>query len=221
MNKLPEETMTDPLTNHTYDGIQEYDNPLPGWWKWMFIGSIVFSIFYAMFFHMGAPGRSMLDQYDVAFAANTRLQFSEIGDLEPTRETLLSYMQEDRWLRVGQVVYKTNCITCHGRNGEGVVGPNLTDEFYKHVKNVEDIAKVINEGAANGAMPAWANRLHQNEIVLVSCYIASLRGENVEGGKGPEGNAIAPWPRPTSTSKPAESKGDNATPSAQPARKDG
>lgn len=184
---------TDPLTDHAYDGIQEYDNPMPGWWKWTFIGSIVFSVFYAMYFHIGAPGRSMLDEYDTALAKNTRLQFKEIGDLKPDAATILTYMNKDNWLRVGQVVYKTNCVSCHGRKGEGVVGPNLTDEVYKNVRSVEDIARVINQGAANGAMPAWANRLHQNEVVMVAAYVASLRGTN-ETGKGPEGNAIDPWP---------------------------
>ncbi len=42
------------LTDHAYDGIQEFDNPLPGWWKWMFVATIVFSVFYAMYFHIGA-----------------------------------------------------------------------------------------------------------------------------------------------------------------------
>ncbi len=195
----------EPLTDHAYDGIQEYDNPLPGWWKWMFVGSIVFSVFYAMYFHIGAPGRSVFDQYDTSLASNTRLQFKEIGDLQPDEATILTYMNKDSWLRVGQVVYKTNCVSCHGRDAEGVVGPNLTDDVYKNVRKVEDIARVINQGAANGAMPAWSNRLHQNEVVLVSAYLASLRGTNVKG-KIPEGNAIDPWPAP-----PAEASNPKST----------
>ncbi len=185
------------LTDHAYDGIQEFDNPLPGWWKWMFVGSIVFSVFYAMYFHIGAPGRSVSDQYDTALAANTRLQFAEIGDLEPTAENIMRYANQKSWLSVGQTVFKTNCISCHGRDGEGKVGPNLTDQVYKNVRKVEDIARVIIQGAGNGAMPAWANRLHPNEVVLVSAYVASLRGAQTAGeGKGPEGNEIPAWPEP-------------------------
>ena len=185
------------LTDHAYDGIQEYDNPLPGWWKWMFVGSIVFSLFYAMYFHIGAPGRSVADQYDAELAANTRLQFAEIGDLEPTQDNILRFANQKSWLSVGQTVYKTNCISCHGRDGEGKVGPNLTDEYYKNVRKVEDIARVINQGAGNGAMPAWANRLHPNEVVLVSAYVTSLRGtQPASEGKGPEGTVIPAWPEP-------------------------
>ncbi len=185
------------LTDHAYDGIQEFDNPLPGWWKWMFVGSIVFSLFYALYFHVGAPGRSVADQYDAALAANTRLQFAEIGDLQPTADNIMLYANKKSWLSVGQTVFKTNCISCHGRDGEGKVGPNLTDQFYKNVRKVEDIARVINQGAGNGAMPAWANRLHPNEVVLVSAYVASLRGAKTAGeGKAPEGSEIPAWPEP-------------------------
>jgi len=185
------------LTDHAYDGIQEFDNPLPGWWKWMFVASIVFSVFYAMYFHIGAPGRSVVEGYDAALSANMRLQFSEIGDLKPDADTILAYTAKPSRLKVGQTVYKTNCISCHGRDGEGKVGPNLTDEFYKNVSKIEDIARVITKGASNGAMPAWANRIHPNEVVLVSAYVASLRGSKPAGeAKGPDGNPIAPWPAP-------------------------
>lgn len=194
------------LTDHAYDGIQEYDNPLPGWWTWMFVGTVVFSVFYAMYFHIGAPGRSIAEQYDAELAANTRLQFAEIGDLQPTADNILLYANKKSWLSVGQTVYKSNCISCHGRDGEGKVGPNLTDEFYKNVRKIEDIARVINQGAGNGAMPAWSSRLHPNEVVLVSAYVASLRGaKTASEGKGPEGTQIPPWPDPPAEpEKPAD-----------------
>lgn len=198
------------LKEHAYDGIQEYDNPLPGWWTWMFVGTIVFSFFYAMYFHIGAPGRTIIDQYDTELAANTRLQFQEIGDLQPNESTLVAYMNKDNWLKVGAVVYKTNCVSCHGRDGEGKVGPNLTDDSYKNVRKIEDIARVINDGAGKGAMPAWSNRLHPNEVVLVSAYVASLRGQNADG-KGPEGNVIPPWPALTDAAASGETNQETAS----------
>jgi len=185
-----------PKTDHAYDGIEEFDNPLPGWWKWLFIGTIVFSPFYWVYYHGGAEGRSVEDQYGVALAANTKLQFEEIGELQPDAATIVKYMGEDSWVKVGEMVFRANCISCHGREGEGKVGPNLTDEHYKNVKQVEDIAVIINNGAAAGAMPKWSNRLHPNEVVLVSSYVASLRGKNLEGPRGAEGKIIAAWPEP-------------------------
>lgn len=183
-----------PTTGHAYDGIEEFDNPLPGWWKWMFVGSFVFSVFYAMYYHMGAPGRSVEAQYERALAENTRLRFAEIGQLTADNETIAKYIQKPSWLKVGQVVFKTHCISCHGRKGEGKVGPNLTDDYYKHLKDLEGIARVVNKGAANNAMPAWETRLDPNEVVLVSAYVASLRGANEADGKPPEGSIIPPWP---------------------------
>lgn len=201
-----------PLTDHAYDGIEEYDNPLPGWWKWMFIGSIVFSVFYLMYFHIGAPGRSIADQYDVELQANAALQFKDMGALEPNEETLARALNKDGWLSIGQGVFKANCVSCHGREGEGGVGPNLTDDFYKNVRNLEDFLRVLNKGAGNGAMPAWGNRLQPNEIILVSAYVASLRGTEAKG-KGPEGNEIAPWPE--AAPEPVEAPGTEAAESTE------
>ncbi len=195
------------LTDHAYDGIQEFDNPLPGWWKWTFVGSIVFSLFYLMYFHIGAPGRSVIETYDAALSANMKLQFAEIGDLKPDADTIVLYSHKPSWLKVGANVFKANCISCHGRGGEGKVGPNLTDDFYKNVSKIEDIARVINKGAGNGAMPAWSTRLVPNEVVLVSAYVASLRGTTPVGeAKGPEGNAIPAWPEPPAEAEKTESK---------------
>ncbi|MDG1874028.1 MAG: cbb3-type cytochrome c oxidase N-terminal domain-containing protein [Mariniblastus sp.] len=180
------------LTNHSYDGIQEYDNPLPGWWKFLFWVAIIFAPIYYIYVH--SEGRSIYDQYENHMASVFELRFQEIGELEADRETILEYMNKPEWLSVGKVVYKANCVSCHGADGGGLVGPNLTDDYWKNVTNVEGIASVIEKGAANGAMPAWKNRLsHQNQIVLTAAYIASLRANPVSGGKAPEGKAIGPW----------------------------
>lgn len=182
------------LTDHTYDGIQEYDNPLPGWWKFLFWVSILFSPVYYFYFHVGAPGRSIEEQYNTHMASMYNLRFSEIGDLKPDRDTLLQYMNEPDWLAVGEVVYKTNCVSCHGAKGEGLVGPNLTDSHWKNVRKIEDIVTVINEGAANGSMPAWKNRIsHPNQRILAAAYIASLNKNPLPGPREAEGIELGPW----------------------------
>ena len=92
-------------------------------------------------------------------------------------------------------VFLTNCQSCHGPDGGGVVGPNLTDDYYKNVKQITDIAEVIKNGAAGGSMPAWKTRLHPNEVVLMAAYVAGLRGKTAASGRGPEGEKIEPWPK--------------------------
>ncbi|MEM6995679.1 MAG: cbb3-type cytochrome c oxidase N-terminal domain-containing protein [Myxococcota bacterium] len=186
------ETRND-LTDHNYDGISEYDNPLPGWWSAIFALSIVFAPLYLIYYHAEGGGKSMQEEYESETARIFTVRFKELGDLTPDRETLLKYKDDAEWLAVGRAVYKANCVSCHGPEGGGVVGPNLTDDAWIHVKNIEDIATVIENGAAKGSMPAWRNRLsHVNQIVLTAAYVASLRGAGAVG-KAPEGQAIPAW----------------------------
>lgn len=185
------------LTSHNYDGIQEYDNPTPGWWNWMFIATIVFAPIYILWFHSPTEPHTHKAQYETAYAENMKLQFGEIGDLEPTRENIVKYMHDEKWLGVGAATFATHCKSCHGADGSGISGPNMTDDYYKNVEKIEDIATVIRDGAANGAMPAWGNRLHPNEIVLAAAYVASLRGKDLPTTRPVEGKIIPPWPEPT------------------------
>lgn len=185
------------------------DGQVPLWWKLGVVATLVFAMTYFAYFHLGTSGRTAIDRFDVALAKNTALQFAEIGDLKQDAPTMVKFMGESSWLRVGQSIFKANCVQCHGAEGEGKVGPNLADDSYKYVRSLEDILTVINRGAGGTAMPAWQNKLNSNEIVLVSTYVASLRGTNPVGGKGAEGQVIPPWPTAaettTSTTQASES----------------
>ena len=176
---------------------------------------IVLFPFHWMFYHGGAEGRTIQDRYDASLAQNTRLQFAEMGELKADRETILRCTTKDNLLKVGKIVFKSNCAACHGSSGEGKVGVNLTDEHYKNVQNIEDIAKVIANGAGGNAMPAWAAKLHPNEVVLVSAYVASLRGTFAEGGKGEEGRLIPAWPETSAEPKSDESTNSGLEPAAE------
>ncbi|MEP3482104.1 MAG: cbb3-type cytochrome c oxidase N-terminal domain-containing protein [Fuerstiella sp.] len=178
---------------HSYDGIQEYDNPMPGWWKFVFLISALYAIPYMAYYHNGSADRTIHSDYSNAVAANMRLQFDEIGELAAEQATVMKYIDDDKWLAVGKSVFTTHCASCHGAAGQGKVGFNLTDDYWKHVKHAGDIAKVVIEGANNKSMPAWKSRLHPNEIVLVSSYVASLRGSNPSGAAEPKpGEKIIP-----------------------------
>lgn len=205
-NDAPQEQPADQLTGHEYDGIREYDNPIPGWWSWIFIGSIVFAVFYYAAHHMGTAGTSVAQAYVNQVNTNLLLQFEDIGTLNTDEATILEYMHKPDWVAFGKQTFAGNCVSCHGKNGEGLVGPNLTDDSYKNVKTLGDIGTVLQNGAANGAMPAWANRLHPNEIVMVSAYVASLRGQNLSGPRAAEGDVIPPWPDAPAVSDAAVEK---------------
>jgi cytochrome c oxidase cbb3-type subunit 3 len=172
-----------------FDGIELGDRPVPSWFKWFFLAIIPFAIPYFMYFHGGAEGRAHGDYHDAELGALMRARFAEMD-----RETVVEYLYKDSWLQVGKIVFKKNCASCHGKDGGGLIGPNLCDDQYKNVNNIEDILKVLQNGANAGAMPAWRDRLLPNELVLVSSYVASLRGSTPGVAKAAEGREIAPWP---------------------------
>ncbi len=184
------------VLDHSYDGIQEYDNPTPGWWWMIFHATVVFSLCYFLFFTFSPDAWTNASSFDTHLADNLRKQFAEIGTLKPDEPTILKYMNDPKWLAVGKTTFAARCAVCHRADAGGQTGPNMTDDYYKNIKKLGDIPTVIMNGAANGAMPSWRNQLHPNEITLTAAYIATLRGTHVAGGKAPEGDLAAPWPKP-------------------------
>lgn len=183
------------LTGHCYDGIEEFDNPTPAWWTWMFLVTIGFSAVYAPFMiatsvYFGGPASYERDSVEMM-----KLQYGQLGDIKPDAATLLKLASDEKWNKVGATLFTANCTSCHGQDGSGMAAPNLTDNVFLHVRKIEDIADVVAAGRKNGAMPAWANRLQPVEQVLVSAYVASLRGKNLPsvGNRPPEGEVIPAW----------------------------
>jgi cytochrome c oxidase cbb3-type subunit 3 len=179
------------LTDHAYDGIQEYDNPTPGWWIWIFILSIVFSAIY--FFIVNIVGTGQLSPQ--AFYERAVLEeMKSTGVLKADAATLMKLMKDADSLKTGESIFQAKCVSCHARDGSGLTGPNLTDDNYINVTKIADIADVVTNGRNNGAMPTWRNSLRPNEIVQVSAYVASLRGQNKKGKPAePNAKPIAPW----------------------------
>ncbi|MCB9840102.1 MAG: c-type cytochrome [Phycisphaeraceae bacterium] len=196
------------IQGHEYDGIQEYDNPTPGWWHLVFLVSILFSFFYFIM-SFGSPFFvGPYEQLAAAQEAEYARMFAGIGELENDEHTILTLMDNEKWVAIASGTFRGNCVSCHGAEGGGQVGPNLCDDSYKNVRTVTDIYEVITNGAANGAMPAWGNRFSHNELVLLASYVASLRGTSPAGTiRGPEGDAIPAWPDVRADAPPAGAGG--------------
>lgn len=193
----------DPRTGHDYDGIEEFDNPMPGWWKNTFWATIWFGVLYIPINYSPMIDGSDLATYEREKVANIKLQFAEIGELKADGESVRKFIHKPSWVAVGKAVYRQNCVSCHGQDAYGLIGPNLADNAYKHIKNLDDIVDVIANGRGNGSMPAWKNRLSLNEQVMVSAYIAAIRDTADGQGKDAEGKTIPPWPEPPAE-EPAE-----------------
>lgn len=183
------------VMDHEYDGIREYDNPTPGWWHLIFVGSVIFSAFYILIWDVSPLTPTVHDQWKAAQQAEFRKLFGALGELKPDEPTIQKMRADTRLMEVAQGIFESNCAACHARDGGGINGVNLTDDYYKNVKVLTDILKVINEGAAAGAMPSWRNRLSDNERIITAAYVANLRGTTPKAPVPPAGEIIPPWPK--------------------------
>ncbi|MHC5115114.1 MAG: cbb3-type cytochrome c oxidase N-terminal domain-containing protein [Planctomycetota bacterium] len=182
----------DRLFDHEYDGIQEYDNPMPGWWVLVFWGTILFCFPYLAWYHVGV-GPSIHDDYEAELAAYAQQLLETYGELEPDEATMLRFMDDDIAMTGMASLFKSKCAQCHLADGSGNVGPNLTDDHGINIKTMTDIYTTISDGVIAKGMPEWKGKLTDTEIVLLSAYVARLR-RNPLPGKAPQGDPIAPWP---------------------------
>lgn len=187
----------DVLFDHAYDGIMEYDNPMPGWWVWLFVGSIVFSFLYVLYYHVGI-GPSIYEKLEAEKAAYGQKLIERFGELEADEPTIAAMMRDENVMNSLSSLFKGKCAQCHAADGSGGVGPNLTDDAYINVKSLTDIARIITNGVEAKGMPAWDGQFSETQIVLMSAYVAHLRTTDPGGGREAQGEPIPPWPQPPS-----------------------
>jgi cytochrome c oxidase cbb3-type subunit III len=188
----------DRLLDHEYDGIREYDNPLPRWWLWIFYATIVFApLYYVLPGRLGENGGNVAE-YERDVAAH---QAAEPPAAPTISEGALLALATDREaLRAGEAVFTKNCVACHGVGGGGVIGPNLTDAAWVHGGTPGAIHKVIVEGVLAKGMPPWGRLLKSEEIEQVTAYVISIKGTTPPNPKAPEGTVdtvAAPAPAGT------------------------
>jgi cytochrome c oxidase cbb3-type subunit 3 len=179
------------LLEHEYDGIREYDNPLPGWWVWMFWGSFFFSIGYIVHYHLTGNGKSVAATYenDVRLAREERAK--ESLKEAPTEAVLGRLMADKDLMSDAKVTFAERCAVCHAAAGQGMIGPNLTDDSCIHGDgSLMATYEVVSNGVPQKGMPAWALQLRPIEIRKLVAYVGSLRGANVQG-KAAEGAPCA------------------------------
>ncbi len=187
-NVVPVEKEDTVMLDHNYDGIKELDNSLPPWWVAMFYITIALSVVFLTYYHvLGGP--SQADEYnaEIKAAEQTRAAFAatQANDID---EDNLEASTDAKDLSIGQTVYTTNCVACHGANGEGGVGPNLTDEFWIHGGDITNVFKTVKNGVPEKGMIAWSAQLKPADILKVSSYILSIQGSNPPNGKAPQGD---------------------------------
>jgi cytochrome c oxidase cbb3-type subunit 3 len=163
------------ILDHDADGIQELDNLLPRWWVWLFYLTTIFAVAYLVYYHVAKVGQSQDEIYavearkgeEIKRGAMERFETS-LGNLQPSGDKAV--------LSAGQQLFILNCAPCHRPDGGGLVGPNLTDEYWIHGGAFADNLKVIWNGVPEKGMVTWKGMLKPEQIHAVASYIYTLRG---------------------------------------------
>ena len=109
---------------------------------------------------------------------------------EPEPEVEIEPLTDEASLAAGLRIFEANCITCHGKNGEGGIGPNLTDDYYLHGKGMTNTVKIIVNGIPAKGMISWRGILNTDQINQVASYLLTLHGTNPPNAKAPQGEKI-------------------------------
>ncbi len=171
---------------HTYDDIQEEDNHLPNWWLFILFGTIVFGFGYWLVFHTTKSLPDPRTEYNAEVDAlkKARLAANPMSD-----ESIAALTQDPAQVEEGKKVFASTCASCHAAEGQGLVGPNLTDKFWIHGNKPTDIANSVTNGYADKGMPPWGQMLGPDKVRKVSAFILTLKGKNLPG-KEPQGEPI-------------------------------
>ena len=203
------------LLDHNFDGIRELDNFLPPWWTWLFIFTIVFSVGYILHYHvfksgdlqdveyykevnpewaesdlkMVGPSFSYKSPYKGVGTSETvaTIERAEVNAEVISEAIEVTILIDSESIEKGKSIYTTNCVACHGANGEGLIGPNFCDSNWIHGGEVNDIVRIINVGVPAKGMIPWDKTLTPDQILQVASYILTFEGTNPPNQKAAEG----------------------------------
>ncbi|MGK7389975.1 MAG: cbb3-type cytochrome c oxidase N-terminal domain-containing protein [Candidatus Cyclobacteriaceae bacterium M2_1C_046] len=176
------------LTDHEYDGIYELDNKLPPWWVYMFYATIIFSVGYILHYHVFKTGELQEEEYETEMAeARAEVEAYLALHGEEVDETTVTMLTEENDLITGKELYGINCAPCHGPDGGGTIGPNLTDKYWIHGGSVKDIFATIKYGVPSKGMIPWESQLTPKQMQQLSSYLITLEGTTPTNNKAPEG----------------------------------
>jgi cytochrome c oxidase cbb3-type subunit 3 len=181
------------LLEEDFDGIRELNNPTPGWFNVLFGGTIAFGIVYMAMYHVFQTADLQETEYvkEVAIAEVKQQEYLKkmAGSID---ENSVKLMADKKSLESGTKLYTQYCAACHGTEGEGKVGPNLTDEYWLHGGSVADVFKTIKYGVPEKGMISWQKQLNPLQIQQVASYILSLQGTKPANPKEPQGEKFDP-----------------------------
>ncbi|MFK7976442.1 MAG: cytochrome-c oxidase, cbb3-type subunit III [Halioglobus sp.] len=181
----------DETTGHEYDGITELDNPLPAWWFYMFVITIVWGIGYLVFYpgmgnYAGLLNWTQVDQHEQRVSA-AEAKYGSIRD-QYLALPISEVAKDLKAIKMGMRMFQNNCAQCHGADARGSYGfPNLTDDAWQWGGTADAIRATL-IGGRQAAMPAWGGAINDEGIAQVTDYVRSMsnlehNALNLEPGK--------------------------------------
>jgi len=189
----------DQVFDHDFDGIQEYDNPMPGWLMAIWWGAILFAVLYLGFYALAFGENSMENEYRAEAEgelASIQAWFDANPLVPPTPDELLAGASNPEVLALGRERFAKTCAACHGEQAQGLIGPNLTDDHWLHGGQVAQIFQTVAKGVPAKGMPPWGRAIPPQDLSALVSLIRSLHGSNPPDARPPEGTQVAPEPLP-------------------------
>ena len=173
------------IKDHDYDGIRELDNDLPPWWKWLFYITIAFAIIYFIrLFVFNADDLVQDREYAIEMEGFKASQPEKVADADFN----VVLLEDDASLANGKATRDKICAACHLADGGGLVGPNMTDNFWIHGNTVDDLFKIVTDGVIAKGMLPYKNQLsNQERLEVVSYILVKINGTTPATPKAAEG----------------------------------
>jgi len=190
MKQAGQDTTT---TGHVYDGIEEYDNPLPKWWFQAYLITVIFALGYLVLYpglgtYKGVLGWTQEGAWEEQVQeAEEKFASLYAGYAAQPVESLIN---NEKALLSGQRIFANNCAVCHGSSGTGAYGfPNLTDNDWLYGGAGDTIKATIMDGRS-GAMPAWLPIIGEANVKAVAEHVMGLGGRDVDQGLAKQGAQV-------------------------------
>lgn len=185
---------TEQTTGHAWDGITEYDNPLPRWWFMLYIGTVIFSIGYLILYPGMGNWKGILPGYDGGWTSAKQYDREMERADEKYGPIFAKFQQmpietvakDPAALEIGSRLFANHCAICHGSDAKGSPGfPNLVDKDWRWGGDTATIMNSIMHGRT-GVMPAWGAIIGEDGVKNVSAYVR----QEIAGLKNPEGTTF-------------------------------
>jgi cytochrome c oxidase cbb3-type subunit III len=123
--------------------------------------------------------------------ADTKSKAVFVEEKRETDTTTYVALTDPAGIAAGKAIFETKCVSCHGKFGEGNIGPNLTDDYWLHGAGISNVVKTIKYGVPAKGMLSWQGELKKDQILQMASYIMTLHGTHPPNAKAPQGELAA------------------------------